>query len=239
MQQTLLQLIETEKVSAEIDRLDKELATFPGEHEAIANELRQAEATVKAARNHLETEELEERRLESKMRDQEALILKLNHQSGQVSSNQAYTALQHELDAAEAAKTEFETNALEHMEAIDAAKAVLADEEEKLAVLVAAAPGKGAKIDDRKKVVEGEREVQVGLREKACAGVDAKIMKRFDAVRVRKRPAVAVMTTTSCPECKMVLPRVRFSEINRLEEIFECSSCRRILAPGKIIEDVG
>ena len=236
MQQTLLQLIETEKVSAEIDRLDAEIATFPGDHQAIANELRQVEAAVSAARALLESEELEERRLESQMRDQEELILKLNHQSGQVSSNQAYTALQHELEAAEKSKTEFETNALEHMEAIDAAKGTLTEEEERLAGLVATAPGKDAVIDDRQKVVEGERELQVSLREKACDGVDAKIMKRFDAVRSRKRPAVAVLSTTSCPACKMVLPRVRYSEINRLEEVFDCTNCKRLLAPGKIME---
>lgn len=236
MQQTLLQLIETERICAEIDRLDAELAKFPGEHECIANELRQAEAAVESGRAHLESEELEERRLESQMRDQEALILKLNHQSGQVSSNQAYTALQHELEAAESSKTEFETHALEHMEAIDAAKSALALEEEKLAAVVAAAPGKSSAIDERQKVVEDERAVAVSKRDKACEGVDPKNMKRFEAVRVRKRPAIAVLITTSCPECKMVLPRIRFSEINRLEEIFECSSCRRLLAPSKIHE---
>ena len=107
MQQTLRQLIETEKASAEIDRLDAELAKFPVEHELIASELREAEEEVNQAKSALEHEELEERRLESQMRDQEELILKLTHQSAQVSSNQAYTALQNELEAAEMAKTEF------------------------------------------------------------------------------------------------------------------------------------
>ena len=235
LQQILLQLIETEKICAEIDVLDTELAAFPGEHAFVANELRTAEAEVAKARDHLENEELQERRLESKMRDQEALILKFNHQSGQVSSNQAYTALQHELEAAEASKAEFETNALEHMEAIDAAKTALAIQEEKLAGLVATAPGKGSMIDERQKVVEGERAGAVARRDKACEGVEAKTMKRFDAVRARKQPAIAVLSTTSCPECRMVLPRLRFSEINRLEEILDCSSCRRLLAPQKIL----
>lgn len=236
MKQILIQLIETEKVCAEIDRFDAALAKFPSEHEAVASDVRAAEAAVAAARAHLEREELEERRLESQMRDQEALILKLNHQSAQVSSNQAYTALQNELEAAEAAKTKFETDALQHMEAIDAAKRVLAGEEEKLAAVMAEAPARRSEIEQRKKAVEQEREVALSVREKACEGVDPKIVKRFEAVRLRKRPAIAVLSTTSCPECKMVLPRVRYSEINRLEEIFECSSCRRILAPGKILE---
>jgi predicted nucleic acid-binding Zn-ribbon protein len=235
LQQILLQLIEIEKICAEIDVHDTKLAAFPGEHAVVANELATAEAEVAKAREHLEKEELEERRLESRMRDQEALILKFNHQSGQVSSNQAYTALQHELEAAEASKAEFETNALEHMEAIDAAKASLAIKEEKLAGLVATAPEKGSNIDGRQKVVEAERVVAVASRGKASEGIEVKTMKRFEAVRARKQPAIAVLSTTSCPECRMVLPRLRYSEINRLEEILDCSSCRRLLAPEKIL----
>jgi predicted nucleic acid-binding Zn-ribbon protein len=75
----------------------------------------------------------------------------------------------------------------------------------------------------------------VARRDQACEGVEAKTMKRFDAVRARKQPAIAVLSTTSCPECRMVLPRLRFSEINRLEEILDCSNCRRLLAPEKIL----
>lgn len=239
MQQTLRQLIETEKASAEIDRLDAELAKFPVEHELIASELREAEEEVNQAKSALEHEELEERRLESQMRDQEELILKLTHQSAQVSSNQAYTALQNELEAAEMAKTEFETQALEHMEAIDAAKTVVGLAEEKLAEFVTAAPGRGEEIDSRRKVAEGERVAAVAWRAKECDGVDPKIMKRFDAVRAKKQPAVAILSTTSCPECKLVLPRIRYSEINRLEEIFECSNCKRLLAPEKAVASAG
>jgi uncharacterized protein len=235
LQQILLKLVEIEKICAEIDVLDTRLAAFPVEHAVVENELGTAKAEVAKAREHLENEELEERRLESRMRDQEALILKFNHQSGQVSSNQAYTALQHELEVAEASKAEFETNALEHMEAIDAAKAALALKEEKLAGLVATAPEKGSDIDGRQKLVEAERAVAVARREKACEGVEEKTMKRFEAVRARKQPAIALLSTTSCPECRMVLPRLRFSEINRLEEIHDCSSCRRLLAPEKIL----
>ena len=157
MQETLRTLIETEKTNGEIDLLDGELAKFPVEEQQIADEIQRCEREVGDTRSLLEREELEERKLESQMQDQEELLLRLNHQTAQVSSNQAYTALQHELDAAGAAKTEFETLALEHMEAIDQAKQKLSDVRARQNAIEERAPGRLQEIDARRKDVESKR----------------------------------------------------------------------------------
>jgi predicted nucleic acid-binding Zn-ribbon protein len=237
LRETLRALIETEKFDGEIDRLDLESANFPGEEQLVTDEIQRAKEAVAAAREVLEHAELEERRLESSMRDQEELILRLNHQSAQVSSNQAYTALQHELDAADAAKTEFETLALEHMEAIDRGQEALASVEEKRLAFEAAAPDKNHEIDERRKEVEAKRAEVVAVRDETCAVIDARIMKRYRAIRQKKQPAVGVLAGTNCPHCRIGLPRMRVSEILRLEDVFECSNCKRLLAPEKIYDE--
>ena len=234
LQEILRQLIETEKFDGEIDLLDEKLAKFPAEIARVASDIAQAEQQVASERSVLETEELEERRLESQMRVQEELILKLNHQTAQVSSNQAYTALQHEIDAAETAKTEFETLALEHMELIDRAKQALKAAQGQLLDFEEASPDKLVEIDTRRESVEAERSKVTALREGECAGIEAGIMKRYQATRMKKRPAIVVLNGDSCPHCKMVLPRIRVSEVKRLEDIFECTNCKRLLAPAKI-----
>ncbi len=237
MRDTLRQLIEIERIDSEIDRLDGELKKFPAERRMITGEIEQAEQVVAAARAMLESEELEERRLESKMRDQEELILRLNHQTAQVSSNQAYTALQHELDAAEAAKTEFETLALEHMEAIDRAKEAIGAAQEKLRSLEALAPEKNRELDAREQGLEAERAENVSAREKVSVGVDAGILKRYEAIRRKRQPAIALLDGNSCSRCRIVLPRIRLSEIVRLEQVHECSSCKRLLAPATVLDE--
>jgi predicted nucleic acid-binding Zn-ribbon protein len=237
LQETLLQLIETEKFDGEIDMLDAQLSMFPGEIALVASEIVAVEQRIADARRLLETEELEERRLESQMRVQEDLIVKLNHQTGQVSSNQAYTALQHEIDAAEAAKTEFETHALEHMEAIDLAKTTLSDAQAELADLQQAGPERIKQIETRREGAEAEREKLVGSRDGECEGIDAKVIKLYQATRKKKRPAIVVLKGDACPHCKVVLPRMRVSEVLRLEDVFTCTNCRRILAPAKIYPD--
>jgi len=236
VQETMRQLIRTQKVDAAISVIDGELAKFPIERAAIEAEMNSIREEIVAAKADLESAELEERRVENKMRDQEALIERLNHQSGQVSSNQAYTALQHELDAAADAKAEFETAALEHMESIDTARGCVAQAEERLAGLEAAAPGKKADIGSRKSVLNEDRTKQVELRGKESAGIDLKVMARYDRIRERKQPAVVVIDGKSCPECKIVLPRLRLSEIMRLEELHACTSCKRLLVSSRVME---
>lgn len=237
LQEMMRQLIETENFDGEIDLLDEQLANFPAERSLVASEIETAEQRVALEHSVLEKEELEERRLESQMRVQEELILKLNHQTAQVSSNQAYTALQHEIDAAEAAKTEFETLALEHMEAIDRAKAALLDTRERLADLEEAGPGRLNEIDGRCERVGAARAKVVTSRDENCAGIESKIMKRYQATRKRKRPAIVILHGDSCPHCKIVLPRMRVSEVLRVEEIYDCTSCKRLLVPAKIFPD--
>jgi predicted nucleic acid-binding Zn-ribbon protein len=234
LQEILRQLIETEKFDGEIDLLDVQLTKFPDEVRLVASEIAEVEQQVASQRSALETEELEERRLESQMRVQEELSLKLNHQTAQVSSNQAYTALQNEIDAAEASKAEFETLALEHMEAIDRAKTVLSDAQQRLAALEAASPERLGEIDTRREGVEAMLHKVVASRDRECAGIEAKIMKRYLATRKKKRPAIVVLDGDVCPHCKIVLPKMRVSEVVRLEGIFECPSCKRLLAPAKI-----
>ena len=103
MQEAMRQLVRTQKVDTAIAVIEGELAKFPAERSAIDAEMEGVREEIAREKAELESAELEERRVENSMRDQETLIERLNRQSADVSSNQAYTALQHELDAAEEA----------------------------------------------------------------------------------------------------------------------------------------
>ena len=92
-------------------------------------------------------------------------------------------------------------------------------------------------IDKRREGLEADRTETLANRDQESAGIDAKILKRYETVRKRKRPAIVVLNGNSCPHCKIVLPRLRVSEVLRLESVLECTSCKRLLAPAKIYSD--
>jgi predicted nucleic acid-binding Zn-ribbon protein len=235
MQETMRGLLTAQEIDTEIRGARKGLEQIPLEHEAIEAAIVLARESVTAAKSLLEQEELEERKLESQMRDQEALLRKLDGQSSQVTSTQAYEALQHEIEHANSLKSEFETRALELMEAIDSAKSDLAEFQSKWDDLESASPGQLADLASRESGLGDQLADLANRRSKAATDIDPKILARYERILAKLHPAVCVLTGKSCPECRMVLPRQAYSEIRRGEQIHSCTSCMRLMVPEHMV----
>jgi predicted nucleic acid-binding Zn-ribbon protein len=236
MQQVVRQLLAIRDIDSEIKELEDEFGLLPSEREAIASKLASARQEIDDTRQNLETDELEERQIESKMNVQEALLTKLNDQTAQVTSTQAYEAIQTEIQHANEAGSEFETRALELMESIDASKTRLAKLEEELAELDSSSTAEIEGIATREGTLTAARNEKQEARRVAGEGLDTKLLSRYDRVLQQKHPAVIVLEGNSCPECRMVLPRQIVSTIKRGEEIHACSNCRRLVVPIHLLE---
>lgn len=237
MQDSMRQLLVVQRIDTAIAGAEAELARIPAERDSIAAEVAGARELVDTHRATVETAELEERHLESKMRDQEALLARLNDQCSQVSSTQAYDALQHEIEHATNAGSECETRALELMETIDDARSQLAAAEEKLESLENAAPDQLDEIATREARHESDRAAHLEERAKEITIVDATVLRRYDRIATIRRPAVTVLVTDACPECNIKLPRQVVSQVRHAEELHNCSNCQRLLVPASIVGD--
>ena len=237
MLESLRQLVKLQTVDDEIAVIDGELARLPGERSAIAAQIEQAKQALAAARELHEAEELEERRLEADMREQEALLERLNAQSGQVASQQAYEALQHEIDAAHAAGSDFETRALELMEAIDQARAQIAQAEQTLAGLEKAEPRELQEIGERQQQFEAQRSDLVTRRANETVGIGDELVTRYERIALKHKPAVIALEGGVCPRCQMVVPAQRVSEIKRSEAVHACGSCQRLLVSPEALTE--
>jgi predicted nucleic acid-binding Zn-ribbon protein len=226
------QLILIRDIDEEIATVAAGLAGIPEERVALETELVDAREALAQAAQLLESQEVEERRLESQMREQEALLQRLTDQSAQVTSPQAYEALQHELEHASTASSEFETRALELMESIDQVRGELAAAEERLRVAEEQTPARLDEVSEREKRLTAERETLLDRREKACECLDASLLAHYERVAQQRRPAVGIFEGEVCPECQITVPTSRASEIQRAEKVHACSSCRRLLVPA-------
>jgi len=231
------QLIVIRDIDEEIAVVESDLARIPEEREAIEGELAAAREALAKARELIENEEVEERRLEGKMREQEALLQRLNAQSAQVTSSQAYDALQHELENAGRAGSEFETRALELMEAIDQARGELAAAEDRLRQAEERTPTQLEELSLRERRQTSEREALLERREKACQHLDSRLLAHYERVAEKRRPAVGVFEGKVCPECRIALPTMRASEIQRAKKVHACSSCERLLVPVQALHE--
>jgi predicted nucleic acid-binding Zn-ribbon protein len=227
--ESLRQLMKVQAVDSQLAVVAAELATLLPARSAVAASIQQAKDAIAAAQALRESEELEERRLEADMRAQEVLMVRLTGQSAQVTSTQAYEALQHEMDAASQAGSEFETRALELMEAIDQAGAQLAEARRNFDELERAAPQQLGQIAEREQALQLQRSELLELREKQVVGIERELLAHYERLASRHEPAVIVLPDKACPRCQMAVPSQRAAEIRRAEAVYECGGCRRLL----------
>jgi predicted nucleic acid-binding Zn-ribbon protein len=213
------------------------LARIPEERETIERELVAAREALAKAQELLEEQQVEERRLEARMREQEALLQRLNAQSAQVTSPQAYEALKHELENAGRASSEFETRALELMESIDQVRGELAAGEDALRRAEERTPAQLDEIAQRERRLAAERERLLERREKTCQRLDADLLAHYERVAQQRRPAVGIFEGEVCPECRITVPTLRASEIKRALKVHTCSSCQRLLVPARALSE--
>ena len=236
MLQNMRQLILISEIDEGIADVGAKLAGIPEEREAIGQELVAAREALAQAKQLLESQEVEERRLESRMREQEALLKRLTDQSAQVTSSQAYEALQHELEHASTASSEFETRALELMESIDQVRGELAAAGDRLQGAEERTPTQLDELTEREKRLTAEREALLERREKACQQLDSSLLAHYERVVQQRRPAIGIFEGEVCPVCRIAVPTSRASEIQRAQKVHACSGCRRLLVPAQALQ---
>jgi len=236
---SLPRLLRLQDLDSAIAALDGGLGELPGKRKSIARGIVEAKESIAAAAELLESEEMDERRLEGDMRQQEALGERLNAQSGQVQSTQAYEALQHEIQHAGEASSRCETEALELMEAIDEARTRLAQAKEHLAELEKSEPGQLEELARKEAELSGQRAERLEARRSVCEGIDPKSLSSYDRIADKRQPAVVALTEKSCPACRIAVPAQRIMEITRGDAVHVCSSCQRLLISSRALDDAG
>jgi len=233
MLQGIQALLDLSRVDVTIAELEEELAGLPAAREALAAERARGAEAVEAAEAALVEAEQEQRRHEATVADREAQVAKLEGQQHQVKTNEAYTALLHEIDMARAGISDAETHILEAMDRIEAARGDL--ERAKLA-----AQSVDQRVAEQERVLtEREQAIDQSLgnlrreRDGLSDGVDATLLQRYARIAARRRPAVAVVKQETCMGCRVDLPPQQVLDLHKGEKLMTCGNCLRIL----VLED--
>ena len=229
MLEGLKTLAALKQIDDELAALEEEAAAAPGRRERMAQAREASEAKLAEARATGETAELEQRHLEGEVQDREALRLRLEGQTAQVKSNTAYRALLLEIDQANAAISERETRILELMDAIEAARARIAEVAQEHRSTSAELDAEWKALDERDEQLKQELARVRSAREELTRDLDAQLLSRYERVASRRRPAVAVVSGELCLGCRVGIPPQQYIELLRGESLVTCGSCTRIL----------
>ena len=181
------------------------------------------------AREALQQAEAAQRRVESELQDQEALRKRLEGQQFQVKTNDAYTALLHEIEGAQRAISECETRLLEGMDAIESARAASAVAEGAGREAAARLEVEAQALDAREKQLDAELVRLRAARTRVIADSDPRLIEQYERIATRRRPAAVRVRGTLCLGCRVDIPPQQCIEIQRAARVITCGNCQRIL----------
>ncbi len=213
-----------------LDAIQKDIDSVPPRIAAVKADLANEKKRMDAAK--AKTIELEKKKKtkELDVASKEEAARKHQGQLNELKSNDAYKAMQAEIEKEKAAAGDIETEILQIMEDIDKSKAeekVLAAELKKIEDF---SKGDLEKLEAELSHAKGRHAEAKAQRDAAAEPVPADLMKVFNHLRSRGKPdAVVPVVDGHCGSCQMTLSPAMIAEVAKLKNLAVCESCQRIL----------
>lgn len=231
-------LTEIEKLLALQDRdqriasLKKELASLPVERQARENQLAQAAARLEQAKTRARQIEIERKQLEGEVQVKETAITRYKTQQMQTKKNEEYSALAHEIEAAQKIIAGLEDQELVLMEELDSLKPQIATAE-------------AAYVEDKKNIdahlaglvtkktnLEAQLQEFEGLSETLAQAVDEDVLDKYRRLFKTKEGRAVVPLDPDhgvCAGCHMKVTTQTVVEVKAEKSLVHCPQCGRIL----------
>jgi len=157
---------------------------------------------------------------------------KYRNQSFEVKTNEAYRALQHEIQNAEGEMAKAEDRLLERMVSGEQYERDIKAAERSLAETEVAAAAERREIEAEQAAAQKELEAAEAERVEAAAGVPEDLLDQYYRIAPRRNGiGVAEVFKQSCAQCGVMIRPHVIQAMGRddTQEIFHCETCTRIL----------
>jgi predicted nucleic acid-binding Zn-ribbon protein len=236
--QVLARLFELQACDAKRASLDDALAIHPATRAEHAEQKSAAIAAVESAAAKLEEAELEYRRMEAKLGDADVLRQRLEGQTASVNSNQAYTALMHEIEQAKTSAAEAEDASLELLDVIDeqrrqteSHRAALSE----LEVEIATAEER-MKLEDTQ--LQSRRAAVLEQRTAYASDVERELLRQYEVAAGKHIDCIAYVSSKICAGCRISIPAQQRQVIRASNTPTSCPQCSRLLVSQMLYESV-
>ncbi|MEW5701709.1 MAG: C4-type zinc ribbon domain-containing protein [Candidatus Zixiibacteriota bacterium] len=230
MSNTVELLLKLQGVDYQLGELERSKDYLPDMIQTLEGDVRQAEKAVAEARDQLEANRLESRRLELRVKEKNTELERLQKQMMVIKTNKEYDALAREMEHVKAdiaASEEGILLALERIETLDR------EIQEKDAQFQEVKARNGAQLESIRREVDSvgsKIKIKEDERHNIIVRLDDAMVAVYERVRRGKGAgAVVFVRNKACSGCHKTLPPQLIQEIRRAERLITCDSCGRIL----------
>lgn len=232
MLKVLQSLLELQSVDTRLSEVGARLAKVP-------KKLADAEARLASAKTEVEqskaaqlTSFKDRKKYELDVEQWKGRVAKYRDQSSQVKTNEAFKALQHEMQMAEAEIASAEDRLLEQMVSGEEHDRRIKSSEKTLKEVEEMVRGERARIEAEKAAADRDLAALTAERLRVVEGIPEDLLDHYERIAKKHNGvALAEVREEKCTACGMrVRPHV-FQEMGRRtsEEMFHCETCTRIL----------
>jgi predicted nucleic acid-binding Zn-ribbon protein len=232
VQKVLQNLLDLQHADMRLNDVRARLATFPKKLAEVDARVAAAKAEVDSSKAAQHATIKDRKKYELDVEQWKERVRKYRDQTSQIKTNEAYKALQHEVQMAEAEIAKAEDRLLEQMVAGEEYDRQVKASEKALKEAEEAARGFRAKIEGDKAAAEKELAELNAERARFVAEIPEDLLDHYERIAKKHNGiALAEVHDEKCSACGMrVRPHV-FQEMRRLasEEMFHCETCTRML----------
>ena len=224
-------LLQLQQLATTIDDARRDIAAHPQRLADADTRLDEATRALEAAKHRLKTSQDSRRDLEKEAAVFQGRLTKFKEQLSAVKTNREYTAMQHEIEAAQRDLGAVEEKVLERMMEADAMAADVKQAEAALAAQKKAIEAEKKTLAEELVTVEASLKQASDKRAELVAQTDPGLIARFEQV-AKARKGIALSRATYdglCTACHVRLRPNVFQQVRQNETIIQCDSCQRIM----------
>lgn len=230
MQETLQLLIELQVIERKVQALAEQKARAPKQIAALEEEQREAEATLLAKEQMLDSVWKSHRELEREVEDFEGRKTASKQKLIGVKSNKEYQATLKEIDDIEGLVRGREDQIIERMETAESLEKEIKEQKRLVKEAQERLQREGAQL---KKEAKQADELIASLekqKEQLKPRIPADLLKKYQFIRAnRDGVALAPVNIGTCEVCHMNLPPQICIDLQRNEKMMYCPNCQRII----------
>lgn len=232
MHPSIKHLIELQAIDLRLDELRALVASFPKRLAEIDARVEAARKQLAAAKEALTGSLKDRKKYEMDVEQWKERIRKYKDQLYEVKTNEAYKALQSEIQTVETEIAKAEDRLLERMVTGEEYERQVKAAERALKEVEGAAHADRQKLEGEQAAAQKELDQDTGERQRAVANIPEDLLDHYQRIaRKHNGVALAEVRDETCTLCRVrVRPHV-YQELRRetSQEIFHCESCTRIL----------
>jgi uncharacterized protein len=230
LREKLKALAELQKVDMEAATLRKAADVHPRQIAELERELGAARSAIEAERARVADIERQKLQLEQNIADEKDKVKKWEARLAEQRSTREYSALAREIDIAKKANLTMADELVELTKSLATAREAVKGKEAEFSSRQQQLAGRMTEL--RSKLADAESQVKQleGQRSGVSGKVDATLLRRYEAIRKKKLPAlVGVAAGGTCQGCNMNVPPQLYNQLRTSLGTDVCPSCNRII----------